>query len=267
LNGSILVSGSGWLGAALSALSTETYLRVEEKSTTPETKDIYLLHLSKFLNDETTLSGLNLITQDLYIRESDPEFSLRFRYQQKNGLNTYDIANERTYAREQALRLRCRLLNEIANESDFSLKVDNLASPQATAGLREIRGANFKTRFSYKFDRNVEISFGVELGASTNFDTTSADINAEAIEVVYALTERAQARFDFSREEVLLADAPTFVPYELTNGKVAGHTWLWRGSVDYRFGQYVQATLLYDGRSEDAASPVHTVHATVRAFF
>jgi hypothetical protein len=133
--------------------------------------------------------------------------------------------------------------------------------------VREIRGADFTTRFSYKFDRNVELSFGVELGGSTNFDTTSADINAQTMEVVLALTERAQARFDFSREEVLLSNAPLYVPYELTNGKVAGHTWLWKGSVDYRFGQYVQATLLYDGRSEDAAVPVHTVHATVRAFF
>jgi hypothetical protein len=267
LNGSILVSSTTWIGRALALLSTETYLRVEEKNSTPNSSDIYLLHFSEFLNDETTIAGMNLFTQDFYVQENDPEFSLRFRYVQKNGLSQYDLANERTYGRQQSLRLRCRVIEEVANESELALRADNLTSPQPTTNVRAVDGLDFRTRFSYKFDRNIELSLAFSAGTATNFDTTSSDMNDQAVQLLYGLTERAQARIEMVREEVLLHNVSSSVPYELTNGKVEGLTWLWKGSVDYRFGQYVQATVAYDGRSEGSAPPVHTMNATVRAFF
>ncbi len=266
-NGPILFSRSGLLGGILPALSAETYLRVEEKSTTPVLKDIYLLHLGKFLNNQTTLNGANIVTQDAYYQENDPEFSLRLRYLQRNGLTQYALSNERTYARQQSFRLRCRFVEDIANETTLSLRVDNLSSPTEAANLRGVAGTDVTSKFSYKFDRSVDLSFTIALGTSTNYDTTAADMNDEEVEAVFALAERAQARIALIRDEVVLSNAQRGYPFELTNGKVEGHTWQWKASTDYRFGQYVQATLAYDGRSEGTASPVHTVRATVRAFF
>ena len=67
-------SPSGWFEKTLSALSTESYVRIEEKSSDPQTSQIYLLHLSHFLDTSTTILGSQLIQQDLFIFENRPDF-------------------------------------------------------------------------------------------------------------------------------------------------------------------------------------------------
>ncbi|MBI3765686.1 MAG: hypothetical protein HY277_04185, partial [Ignavibacteriales bacterium] len=76
----LIFAPDGWVRKAVSTLSTETYLRVEEKSSEPDTRQIYLLHFSRFLNDQTTIAGSNLLTQDIYFQENRTDFFVRFRY-------------------------------------------------------------------------------------------------------------------------------------------------------------------------------------------
>jgi hypothetical protein len=56
-------------------------------------------------------------------------------------------------------------------------------------------------------------------------------------------------------------------PYELTGGRVAGKTWVWRSTFEYRVTQFLQASMNYEGRSEGGSAPVHNARAEIRAFF
>ncbi len=267
LTPSRMLSGGGWAASALSALTSETYARVEERSSDPDTRQIYLLHLSRFLSDATTLAGSNLLTQDMYVLENHREFSLRFRLNQRHGLAQFAALSERAFSRERSVRLRWQFLSEIANQIDFVEKIDNLTSSQPSVRERTVRSNMVSSDWSYRPVQEVEAGFRLDAGYATNAETTEANINAEAVRCVYSIQGRGQVRAELTREEVTLRRAPDVLPYELTAGRVSGRTWLWRFGLEYRLTQFIQAFASYDGRSEGGGTPVHTARAEVRAFF
>ncbi|HXF99738.1 MAG TPA: hypothetical protein VNL69_03090, partial [Bacteroidota bacterium] len=87
-----LAQDASTIGSILRALSTETYVRVEEKSTEPDLKQIYLLQFRRFQSD-STINGSTLFTQDVNVLEGRPEFSARVRFSQRKGLNRYASAS------------------------------------------------------------------------------------------------------------------------------------------------------------------------------
>jgi hypothetical protein len=265
--GSRVFPGSSILEKVLSSFSGETYMRVEERSTEEDTKQIYLLHFSRYLNDRTTLLGTNIFTQDLYFLENNPGISLRFRYNQRRGLTQFAFQNERTYQREQSVRLRWQLIKEFTNQVDISRKSDLLSSSLLSNRVRGIFATSFVTDWTYRPEQHIELGFKLGFGDASNFDTTTVSLNDQSVRFQYAIAERAQMRIEMVREEVTLETREAQLPFELTNGKVLGKTWLLQIGMDYRISQVVQASLSYDGRSERGRGIVHTAKAEVRAFF
>ncbi len=267
LNGSRIARGSSWLEKAASLFSTETYIRIEEKSGEPETRHIYLLYFSRFLDERTTLLGSHLFTQDIHLRENDPQFSMRFRYVQRKGMTQFALQNEKTYTREQSGRLRWQLVKEIANQIDVVHKTDDLSSTLFSNRVRSIASTSVSTDWSYRFQRHIELGFAFGFGHATNFDSTAADLNDQRARITYAIAERAQAKAELTREEVVVGSSLSLLPFELTGGKVPGQSWRWQIGLEYRISQFVQASLNYDGRNEGRQETIHTARASVRAFF
>ncbi len=265
-----LGAGHDVLSDMLSALSTESYVRVEEKSVEPDLKQIYLLHFRRFQNDSTTIAGSTLFTQDVNVLEGSPDISVRMRYSQRTGLNRFTSGNERSYARERSIRLRVQLVKEIANQFDYSNRIDRVGSQQATNRLRDILSNSLAFDLSYRPEQDAEVGFRFEVGKSTDrfqIPELDADLNTQSVRFTYAFQGAGQLRVEASREEILLSQALAVFPFELTGGRVDGKTWLWRAAFDYRITQFIQATMNYDGRSEGGRPPVHTARAEVRAFF
>ena len=259
---------------AVAAISTETVARVEEKSSESDASQIYLLHLSRFLNDTTTISGTNLFTQDLYLFEADPTFSLRFRFNQRNGLLRLVGSTERSALRERSVRVRTQLLKEIGNQLEFTNKIDQLNSSIDSPRERDLHSNALKTEFSYRPYPEWEIAFG--FGASqieNHFGSSNAkaDVDNQFLHLTYAIASLGQLRGEFAREDVRIVNpvhgSVAEYPYEFTNGGVIGKTLLWRLAFDYRISQYIQVTVNYDGRSEGGRGAVHTARAEARAFF
>ncbi|MCX6135213.1 MAG: hypothetical protein NTU47_15495 [Ignavibacteriales bacterium] len=262
------------LEKVLASLSTETVARVEEKSTEPDASQIYSLRLSRFLSDSTTIAGTNLFTQDVYLFESDPTFSLRLRFNQRESLLRLVGSVEKTYMGERSARLRTQLLKEIGNQTEFSSKVDQMNSSIDSPRERDLQSTALKTEFSYRPYPEWEIAFG--FGASQIVNrflgaNTTANLNNQFIHLTYAILSLGQLRGELDREDVQV-DTPVHgvsqeYPYEFTNGESIGKTLLWRLAFDYRISQYIQMTVNYDGRSEGGRGSVHNARAGVRAFF
>lgn len=258
------------LNRIVSALSAETYFRVEEKSRETETRKIYFLQFSRFLNEQTTIVGSNFLSQDLFVFEYSPEFSLRFRYTERKGFTQYALTNERSYARERSVRARWQLIKEFSNQTEYMNKSDKVFSLQPSARSRNIVSNSIVSDWSYRPDQRVEVGFTFGVGRAEDTDslpTTTADLNSQALRVVYSFQERGQGRVEFHREEVLLNRSRAYLPFELTGGRLPGKTWLWRAGFEYRLTQYIQTSLSYDGRTEGARTPIHTARVEVRAFF
>ena len=262
--------GGGTFASLLSVLSSESYVRIEEKSSEQDLKQIYLLHFRKFQNDSTTIAGSTLFTQDLNIMEGSPDASVRLRYSQRTGLNRFTSGIERSYTRERSIRLRLQLVSEIANQIDYINRIDRVGSQDSSNRLRDVLSNTFAFDLSYRPEQDLEVGFRVEMGKSTDrFQSPelNADLNTQSLRIVYAFHGSGQLRMETSREEVRLSQALAVFPFELTGGRVDGKTWLWRLAFDYRVTEFIQASMNYDGRSEGGRSPVHTARAEVRAFF
>ncbi len=264
------ITGEGTLVSILRAISTETYVRVEEKSTERELAQITMLHFSKFRQDATTIAGSALFTQDLHIFENRPSFSARLRFSERHGLTNFSGGIERAFAQERSVRLRWQLVTEIANQLDIVNKSDRVTGSRSSPRLRDIASTGLAFDISYRPEQVMEL--GVKFDVSRAVDSYTlpglqADLNAQTVRMVYAFQGSGQARAEFAREEVLLGRGAESFPYELTGGRVAGKTWVWRGAFEYRITQFLQTSVNYEGRTEGGRDPVHTARAEVRAFF
>jgi hypothetical protein len=260
----------GWGGAVLGALTSETYVRIEEKSTEPDLRRIYLLDLSRFRNATTTLIGSSLFSQDILILDGNPLFSSRLRFLQRSGLTRFSSGIERSFVRERSVRLRWQMIPEVAGQLDVTNRKDRVDAAEGSLRSRDVTSDGVTLDIAYRPDQLLEVGWKFDVAHAADAVRSPAltsDFNGQTFRVVYAFLGVGQARVEAAREEIVLNTAVDVFPFELTGGRVAGKTWLWRAAMEYRVTQFLQGTMNYEGRVEGARSPVHTARAEVRAFF
>ncbi|MGA7160498.1 MAG: hypothetical protein WBZ48_05815 [Bacteroidota bacterium] len=265
-------SPSRWFEKALTDITTESYVRIEEKSSDPQTSQIYLLDLSHFLDPATTILGSQLIQQDLFLFQNRRDLSFRFRYLQQKGAGQYSTGDEQSYNRERSVEIRVQLVPEISNQIDYVNKQNNVAASLVSGRAELISSDDIASDYSYRPEQNVEVGFKIEVSRSEDdYNPTPiiADLNAQSLRTVFSFQGSGQLRFDLSREEVGLENSVVgaVVPFDLTAGRLEGKTYLWGVSFDYKLSNNLQSSLQYTGRSEQSYAPVHTAKAEVRAFF
>jgi len=265
---------SSFLGSILSPVSTETYVRVDERSSDPITENVYFLRLGTFLNSQYTISGSQLVTQDVHLYENQTFFSSRLHFSQRSGFLQLVTSAEESYSRERSVRVRSQLISEMGNESEFIERVDRLASKETGPRDRDLRSYVFSSDFSYRPEREWEIGFRFQLETTTDRlggDHAVADVNEQSIRAVYGFLRKGQLRAEIAREEAILSrpssNPQRTYPYEFTQGRVFGKSFLWTLNFDYRITQNIQMSLHYNGRAEGERTPIHFVRAEAKAFF
>ncbi len=258
-----------WQGV-LRALSSETFIRIDEKSEEERTSDIYLLRLDRFLNDSTTLRGFQNFRQDLFLFERSQDFSLRLRFDQRDGFSQYALGSERSWRRERSLRVKTRLVREIGLQADAIFLDDELRTAAASSRARDIVSANLIGDLSYRPWKDVEIGFVIDSKTATDSwpaVPVEADITTLSLRSITAFPGPGRLRIEIERSTVTFNTEVDRFPFELTDGRAEGTSWVWRLNFDYRLTSFMQATLSYLGRSETERAVIHTARAEVKAFF
>lgn len=270
LDFSKIFSGNGLLNALLNPLSTETFLRVEENSKEPDLNKIYLLQFSNFLNDSTTITGFNSIQQDLNLFKNKREFSLRFRFNQRQSLNQYSAGTEKGFARERSLRLKFKMVKEINNQTDLVNEIDNLYANSSSNRARLLTRNEISTDFSYRPENNIEIGFKIKSGRSQDDYPSSPTIitnNSLTLSITYSIANRGRLRAEIERNELLTNTNENFIPFEILRGNLIGKNYFWRLNFDYRISGNLQTTVTYNGRLQGKGKTVHTMRTEARAYF
>ncbi len=254
----------------LTSLSSVTLWQISENNQTSNVSDIYLMHLSKFLNDSLTISGAQIFQQDIYILQDDRNFSLRLRFLQNKSLSQYSIATERDYTRQQSIRLRAKLTNTFYEQLDMSLGNDNVYTTY-TDRAHLISSNSVTSELSYRPNINIESSFKLQF--SKAIDALRADLtasmNTEQLKVAYSILTRGRLTVSLERDEVAMSNVTTnvYIPFTLTQGFLPGQTYVWQAGFQYRINSFIQANADYTGRTQAGGPPIHTMTAEVRAFF
>jgi hypothetical protein len=75
------------------------------------------------------------------------------------------------------------------------------------------------------------------------------------------------ARGEWANVDVRGGTAGGLLSYELTEGRGAGTSFLWGGTLEYTLTRYLRASAFYDGRAPAAAAAVHTFRMQLSASF
>ncbi|MGE5682845.1 MAG: hypothetical protein ACM34K_18415 [Bacillota bacterium] len=258
------------VGFILSPLSTETAYRIEENSRETDYKKIYLLRMSSFLNDSTTIRGTNLFQQDVFLFENSNELSFRFRYSQNRSLTQFSDGSEKSYYRERSLRIKFKMIEEISNQTDIQNITDLASAPVSSNRSRDVLSNNLTTDFSYRPVKNVETGFKLSVSRSQDNHPSRPTIinqNAQTLRITLSFAETGRFRFEFERNELLSNTTTNYIPFELLRGNYLGKNYFWRVNLDYRIASNLQSTVSYDGRVQGLGSVINTARAEIRAYF
>ncbi|NTW48368.1 MAG: hypothetical protein HGB19_01275 [Chlorobiales bacterium] len=262
------------------ALSTETFVRVEERSTEKDLKQIYFLNLARFQNDSTTISGSVTFQQDLYLYENEVT-NVRFRYQQRRSLNQYSLGVERRLFLERGVRFVTRLGYELGVEINLNSSYNRSLSNDSTGLIAtgrefEIFGTLISPDISYRPFQDLE--FGLKLSYDQRTDEfrarseggKAAKAQLTGIQLRSAYSFRGKGRLSAQAERIETTlknvDASGTI-FELTSGNTAGQTYTWGISFDYRLSRFITTSVSYDGRSLPIGQVIHTGRAEIRAVF
>lgn len=263
-------SGSNFFANLINNMSTETTLRVDEKSCDPETNNLYFIHLNTFLHDSNTVSGLQLMQQDINLFENNASYSILLRYIQQRGLNQYSSGNERYYNVQKLVRLKLGLTYDMTTQFEYVNKADRNIAPVNSLRNRNIYSNGLNSDLTYRPIQQIESGLQINISRATDFYpaiSTRADINQQILRFIYSFASSGRVRLEVERDEINMSSSNTTFPYELTNGKSAGKSYYWKIIFDYNITKNIQANVNYDGRSEGNNKVIHTGKAQVTAFF
>lgn len=264
------LNNDNFLNQLINNLSLESYYRIDEKSKNPNTSDLYFLHTSTFLSDSNTLAGTQLFQQDVNFFEFNPEYSLKLRYIQQKGFTQYTSGNERLLSIQRSARLKVGLTKDVTTNIEYLNKTDRNIAPVSSVRNRNIVSDGINFDFSYRPIQVIESGFTLNFTRADDFYPTpsnSADINQQIFRIIYSFATLGRVRVELERDEIRLSNSQVTIPFELTNGRVDGKSYFWRGIFDYSISKNIQASFNYDGRIEGDRRVVHTGRAEIRAFF
>lgn len=264
------IESENFIGSLFKPLSTETLVRLQENSKEENTKKIYLLNLSAFQNEATTIRGSDLIQQDIFIFENSQELSFRFRFIERNSLNQFSGGTERGYFRERSLRIRFQMVQEIGNQTEIITETDNVSAPVNSNRRREVVSNSFNTDFSYRPIPIIEVGLRFRFAKTTDElpdNPTIINTNSQSIRFNLSLVGKGRLRVEIDRNELITNTEQNFIPFEVTKGNQIGKNYFWRLNFDYRISTNLQSTVSYDGRIQGGGRAIHTARAEIRAYF
>ena len=253
-----------------SKLSTDTYIRIEEKTEEDDVWAIYRLNPGKFQKVGATLFGNRNIRHDTYLFRNERDFSLRMRYEEKREVNyQYIEGGNRNIFLERSVRVMRRFSDRFSTQLDFtnaSKSYHYTARSDKFIRLKELLWElSYRPRQILEFSLKSKIAFKKDeaLEPATEANEFSLSPNS-----TYSFRGKGKIRAEFEWARVNISPDNRIVPYELVGINRSGTTMRWLIGFNYNLSKYLRMTLSYNGRVEpDRPDTVHIGRAEVRAYF
>lgn len=270
LDFSKIKTNNDFINKILNEINTESTLRINEQSKDENISNIYLMRLSKFMNEQNTLLGNQTFLQDINILPNSNELSFRLRFNQRNNLSQYSTGSERGFYRERSLRIRFKMIEEISNQTDYINVIDNYLSPPTSNRSRLINSNSLISDFSYRPERNLEIGFRFDVSKSLDkypAKPQTIDQNSILLRTNISFENLGRLRIEIERTELTSSSSNYLIPYEILKGNQIGKNYFVRIFFDYRLSNMIQTSLSYDMRKQSSYRLIHNLRAEARANF
>ena len=254
----------------ISSISTETFIRIEEKTREDDVWAIYRMNFEKFQQPGKTILGNNSWRQDIFLFQNNRNFTVRFRYDTKKQVNyQYLEGGNETEFTEKSLRVNKRLSNKL------SLQINGLNKYRSylyTARSDKIIKTNeLNADFSIRPRQTIEIAiktmFAIKTDEAVEPATQVTEISFKP-RASYSFRGKGKIHCDFDWTKVKVSPDDRILPYELVGINRSGNTFRWNIRFNYNISRHVRATVSYNGRIEpQRPDTIHIAKAEMRAYF
>lgn len=256
----------------VSPLSSETFLRIDERTTEKDVAKIYLLNLNYFQNDSTTIFGSIELRQDVFLWENNRKFSVRYRYRNRTEKNNQFIdGGQDRRVREQRLRFLNQFSSRVSTQFELIHSEEDRLFQELSREDRKVRSEALELDWVYRPNQKVELGMKGQVGFNRDIvpdENTKANVITLTPRSNYSISKTGRFRGEVEWTKVFVSPQNRIIPFELTGGRRAGTSLRWNFGFDYRFSRNVQASLSYFGRSEpDRPQAQHFLKVEMRAFF
>ncbi len=262
----------GFFERVLSPVSSETFLRIDERTTEKDVAKIYLLNLNYFLQDSTTIFGSIELRQDIFLWENSRKLSVRYRYRNRIEKNNQFIdGGQDRRVREQRLRFLNQFSGHVSTQLELIHSEEDRLFQELSREDRKVRSESLELDWAYRPNQKIELGVKGQLGFNRDLvpeEDTKANVIALTPRSNYSISKTGRFRGELEWTRVFVSPKNQIIPFELTGGRRAGTSLRWNLGFDYRFSRNVQASLSYFGRSEpDRPQAQHFLKVEMRAFF
>lgn len=259
-------SGTSAWRRAFALFRSETLARVEEETTTSDRRRIYLLDFSRFQQDDTTVFGKILLREEVTVFPGAGPFSLTARWERidtednRADPDRIDLLSERT-----VLRARNRVATRWTLETQGTRETDSREDSAVQLFDFDVRRSELREEVVYQPAPTTRIS-AIGAWLFERNEASGARAHGRELGLATSFALRTQGRF---RGDV------TWTHPTLFEGADPGsrfrtkdvNQFEWRGSVDVRASDWLNASLTYSGRALEGAPTTHLARAEARAFF
>ena len=270
----------------LSSLSTESFFRLEEKTREEDVWSIYRMELSKFQQEDVTISGLKNFRQDIFWNRNRSKFSIRLRYNLRENLNNqYLEGGQRFNLIERQIRIKGQFSKKLSTQIDLqnrheekSYKISGRSNKDILSN--EVSIGEINTDFilsnevsidlSYRPRQRIELALKSKFTKAENRVANPLDVRflALAPRVNYSFRGKGRLRAEIEFNKVDVVPENSIVPYEMVSGNRGGTNLRWLTSFDYNVSRYIRASMSWNGRYEEyLGEAIYTVRAEMRAYF
>jgi hypothetical protein len=248
-------------------LSSETFFAVDIRRRAGESETSRFSPFAGFRQDSTTVFGSLALRQDIFLFPQNRQASIRLRYQRNHTLNNQLITGgERRFQEEYGIRLRAAVTLRSTVEAQFARQ----SKIRGDFGRDLFRILSYQGALDLACRPAPPLELGVRMTGGRDTEQRNritAALFSLAPRLVRYVQGRGRALFEVDWAVVRSTPATAFLPYEMVNGRRAGHSARWVGSVDYQLGRNLSMLMQYDGRKDPSRPSVHTGRVEVRAVF
>jgi len=259
------------MGKLASKIRWNSLFEVRETNTTQRLKDIYLLNLSKFRNDSTTIDGQLYWQQDVRILPENRTYDIRLQANQTRGLNRKAVGLEKQRRSNYSLTTGYLFAGRYEITNEVHIGQNTNLSKRLVNRNYDIQSYSIVPGFNFTINRSAKVGFDISRAKKTDrFPPKNAVVDMWKITGtarIY-LFGRLQNNLRFEWRSVKLnGESSSLGLYEMTEGAGEGKNFRWSIRSTYRVSDLIRATLNYDGRTVKEQSPIQTLRIVVSAVF
>jgi hypothetical protein len=252
----------------LSNFSSETNYQINETNKYKKNSDIFLLKMSKFLNDSLTLTGNQNFIEDFFLLEKNKYINIRYRYYLRKNLTQYNYGIEKRNSFERSIRIRFNFANDITNETNLISSNEYSISDGNIERNFKIKKNVISSIFYYRPISNFELSFSFTNGKKNeDIQKIESPYNEQSFGINYSFLEKGNLNISIERNEILLKPFSNTIPYTLTDGKNIGISWILNVDFNYKINNFTNCNFSYIGRKPQEKNIIHYLNFEIKLIF